>query len=398
MAAGMLAFFSCSNSKIPKTVKSNELFTLNYGKFDNQIDLFDLASVGSVNTYMAMRAGFFYIANGESQKIMELNSYGDLLTLFYNKDTNVKPDFVSSQTTANSTRKAVPYPFNTLGPVAVDTKKNLYVADTLPKEQQVSDSEKKVMLDRIIVRFASDGSYIDYLGQQGPGGTPFPFIRNIYTTDDDHIIVVCTTNDGPCIYWFSPDGYLQYIIPIKNTDVPNPYKAKKGVSNEIFVSVENVIPAKTGHVLYVKVDYFTSYVDQDSKVQSGVDYTGTMVYPLNIVTAKYDEPVKIPPYEEQVSQGFSKMTYDLPYDFIGVTDSGWLFFSIASDKGYVIQMIPLNGQRILKRTLEVDNSKLLYYTFSFSDNGIISGLFAEKDRAKVIWWRTDSLLDTLAKS
>lgn len=390
-------FFSCSDKKVPGMVKRNELFTLTYGKFDNQLDLFSLASVGSINTYMTMRAGFFYIANGESQKIMELNSYGDLLTLFYNKEANKDPDF-TARGGGNGTKKAVQYPFNTLGPIAVDSEKNLYVVDTLPKEQQVSDTEKEIMLDKIIVRFSSDGSYRDYLGQQGPGGTPFPFIRNIYTTDDDQIVVVCTTNDGPCVYWFSKDGYLQYIIPIKDSDVPNPYKNKKNVNNDAFVSVENVIPAHSGHLLYVKVDYYTTYVDQDSKVQSGIDYSGTVLYPLNIVSAKYGEPLKIPPYEQLVSHGFSKMTYNLPYDFIGVTDNGWLFFSIITDRGYIIQMVQPNGQKILKRTLELDNSKMLFYTFSFSDSGLISCLFAEQNEAKMIWWRTDSLIDALSKS
>jgi len=179
--------------------------------------------------------------------------------------------------------------------------------------------------------------------------------------------------------------------------VPNPFKKRKNVENEMYVSVENVIPAHSGHTLYLKVDYFTTYVDQDSKVQSGIDYTDTMLYPLNAATGKYGEPLKIPPYEQRVSQGFSKLSYSIPYDFIGVTDNNWLFFSIITDTGYLLQIVQPNGQHIIKRSLKIDNSKLLFYTFSFSDSGIISGLFAEQNSAKMIWWRTDSVIASLSK-
>lgn len=55
-----------------------------------------LNATGAVNTAIAMRDGFFYVSNGESQKILELNSYGDLLTLYHNPETNPAPLFDSS--------------------------------------------------------------------------------------------------------------------------------------------------------------------------------------------------------------------------------------------------------------------------------------------------------------
>ena len=89
--------FSCYNSGSAKSIESEKLFTLEYGKFDNQLNLFNISSIGNINTYIAMRDGFFYIANGESSKIMEMNSYGDLLTLYFNK-LNLYTANTSSQT------------------------------------------------------------------------------------------------------------------------------------------------------------------------------------------------------------------------------------------------------------------------------------------------------------
>ena len=79
-AALLLGAFSSCHRGAVVSVGENELFRLEYGSFEDELNLFSLSGTGSVNTYMAMRDGFFYIANGESKKIMELNSYGDLLS------------------------------------------------------------------------------------------------------------------------------------------------------------------------------------------------------------------------------------------------------------------------------------------------------------------------------
>jgi len=79
-------FVSCKRSNVVESVDENELFSISYGNFEDQLNMFDLTNVGNIHTSMTMRDGFFYIANGEAGKIMELNSYGDLLTLYYNED------------------------------------------------------------------------------------------------------------------------------------------------------------------------------------------------------------------------------------------------------------------------------------------------------------------------
>lgn len=390
-----LLFFSCSESKVSGIVNSEKLFTLKYGDFDDQLNLFNLASIGSINTYIAMRDGFFYIANGESKKIMEMNSYGDLLTLFYNEDSGVHPDFVLSENAVNSTRKAIAYPFNDLGPIAVDSRKCVYVVDALPDEQQISNEDENLLFRQVVLRFGSDGKALDYIGQQGVGGTPFPFIKNIYTTKNDELVVICVTNAGLRAYWFNDDGSLLYVVPIKSTELPNPFTEKTDA--DFYMNCDGVVPSYKGHVLYVKIDYFNTYVDQTSKVQSGIDYAHTLLYPLEVSSGTYGEPFKIPPYEEIVSEGFGKITYTMPYDFLGITDTGWMFFSIPVEDGYMLQMVQPDGQRILKRKIKLDNSKILYYTFALSEKGLLSGLFAYSSNASLEWWRLDSLIDNLTE-
>ena len=165
--------------------------------------------------------------------------------------------------------------------------------------------------------------------------------------------------------------------------------------NSGYLSIENVIPDNLEHKLYVQVNYFQTYLDPATKVQSGIDYEKTMLYPLNAETGLYEEGLDIPPHEEAVSSNLSKEVFYIPFNFLGVTDGGWFFFSVPVEKGYLIQMVQPNGQRILKRSLPVNHSEVLYYSLGLSGNGIISALYIKKDRAEVVWWRTDSLVGSI---
>lgn len=397
VSAAFICFFfsSCAKPGLVHSLGENRLFTLGYGNFEDELNLFDLAGTGDVSTYIDMRDGFFYIANGEAKKILELNSYGDLLSLYYNEDFTKNVSFAGDGS-KNSTKKAVSYPFNTLGPVTVDEKKYIYAVDTLPSERQEVDSSDNALLKNVVLRFDSNGNFIDYIGQQGPGGTPFSYIKNIYTTKNDELVVICITNSGFTSFWFNTDGFLLYTVPLSDKQIPKLAHEEETEAPE-YISVENIVPDADKRKLYIKVDYYIASLDPSLKVQSGIDYEKTLLYPLDVETGKYEEPLEIPAYEYTVTENLTKEVYNLPYNFLGVTENGWFFFIIPDENGFLVQMVQPDGQRIVKRALAVDHSKILYYTLSLSGNGIISGLFVKNECADVVWWRTDSLLAALLK-
>ena len=384
-----LASSSCSRPEKIASVSENDLFTLNYGNFEDELNVFDLASAGSINTFMTMRDGFFYIANGESKRILELNSYGDLLSLYYNEDSMYNLDF-ADENSGNSTKKAVSYPFNKLGPVAVDADKRLYAVDTLPPERHEMDEERQLLLSNIVLRFDSDGKFIDYIGQQGPGGTPFSFVKRIYATKDGELVVVCCTNGGFDVFWFGTNGFLLYQLSVNEDNVPK--LQRDGAEGSAHLSIENVVPDFSSHKVYLKIDYYEDSIDSDLKVQSGIDYAKTMLYPLDVTTGAYEDGFDIPAYEYSSSEGLSQEIETIPFDFLGVTENGWFFFMIPVDDGYLVQMVQPDGQRVVKRHLSVDHGRILYHSIALSDSGIVSGLFVRRENAEVVWWRTDSLI------
>jgi hypothetical protein len=234
---------------------------------------------------------------------------------------------------------------------------------------------------------------LDYLGQRGPGGVPFPWIQNLYTTKNNELVVVCRTNTGMTVYWFSPSGFLLYMIPIDKNALPNPIQN----APEMYSTLDSIVPDYSLKRLYLKIDYFTSAIDAATKAQSGIDYSKTYIYPFDIATETFFNPIEVPPFEQIEEKNLSKTNYLIAYDLLGQTESGWFFFSIADEKGYTVQMIQPREQTVLKRHLDVDTTNLLYYSFSLSDKGILSALFADAEKASVVWWRTDSVIDALLK-
>ena len=400
LAAGLLIsgiiFTSCLGNETVQSISETELFSLPYGNFEEQLSVSDLNDVGNVRFGIAMQDGFFYIVNGESKKILELNSYGDLLSLFYNEDSQTARLLENSKRPDISIHHEISYPFDYPGMVAVDSNKNVYTVCSIPWDRQEKSDDSTTLYSHTVLRFARDGSSVDYIGQQGPGGTPFPFIKNIYTTSKDELVVVASSSSGLLVYWFASDGFLKYMIPVTTRDAPA--VEDKENQTDSFLTIQNVVPDPVSYKLYVQIDYYSTYIDEDSKVQSGINYIQTLLYPLNIESGTYEEPVSVPPYEESVVSDYSKLTYRIPYDFLGVTKNGWKFFIVKTEDGFNIEMIQSESQKILRRHFKAVHSNIVYDTMCLSQDGILTALYLEKENARVVWYRTDNLIDAILKN
>ena len=86
-------FFSCDNDSIVGTIKTKELFTLKYGKFEDEFNLYTSSPEDYLSS-ITMRDGFFYVTDSASKKMMQFSSYGDLVSVLYNPEVNPVPSFV----------------------------------------------------------------------------------------------------------------------------------------------------------------------------------------------------------------------------------------------------------------------------------------------------------------
>ena len=389
---------SCARQGKILTMEEETLFSLPYGNFEDQLNLFSQDKAGAFKTALTMHDGFFYIMNGESEKILALNSYGDILSLYYNEDLYSTGPRVLSPQPPSANPKKIAYPFTMDGKITVDGRKYVYAACSIPKERSEQDENGTLLYSQVVLRISSDGSAVDYIGQQGPGGTPFSYITGLYATENNELVAICKTNDGLNVFWFAENGFLRNKIPLSIHDMPVLEKDDERFSEEdVSVTIENAVPDSAAGTLYVKADYYIPHIDEESKVRSGIDYLESRVYPLDIDTGIFGQSIGIPPYEEVVTEDFTRITYRLPYDFLGITKGGWLYFIVTTESGFSIEMIHSGTHSIIRRKLDVSHKDQLYYSFALSNEGIISALLADKNSARIVWWRTDSLIAALIK-
>lgn len=398
LAATGLILPSCSGSSNEK-VEREKLFTLSYGRFEDEIDLFrlDSSSMGP-DTQIFMRDGVFYISNSGSKKIIQLTSFGDLLSVFYNPEVNPVPSFADKsgamgESAGSTTRKAVAYPFNHPVFLTVDSLKRLFVADPVPPERYEFDNDEQVILRDVVLRFDEDGRFIDYLGQEGPGGTPFPPISGVFSNSANEIIVTAKSQVGVRVYWFDTDGNLLYRIPVSYRNLPSPYDA----DTVVFSSLEKIIPDPASRRIYLKIDYYRDVIDESTSSNAGIAFNRSCVYPFDIDSEKYLDRIDISSYEGVDKDRQGTLTFKKPFELLGITSTGWLFLATPVPEGYALELMDSRSRRTQKRILPIQDDELAYNALMLSSDGILSALLATQYNASVVWWRTDSLIGEIRR-
>ncbi len=394
-------FGSCTKETV-SLVEREKLFTLTYGRFEDEIDLFQLDSnTSGPDTQIFMKDGMFYIANSGSKKILQLTSFGDLLSVYYNPETNPVPSFAETATdgtgaaakAVTATRKAISYPFNHPVYLTVDSLKRLFIVDQVPQERFEYDNEDQVVLRDVVLRFNLDGRFVDYLGQEGPGGTPFPPIIGVYNNTRNETVVMAKTQAGIKVFWFNDEGTLLFRIPVSFRNLPSPYEKDR----VILSSLEKILPDPDSRRIYLKIDYYTEVIDTATQSNAGISYDRSCVYPFDIDSAKYGERIDIPSYNGVDKDNLGTLTFKKPYEFLGITSSGWIFLSTPRPGGYALEILDTGSRRIHKRTLSVREDELAYNALMLSGDGILSALLATAYDASVVWWRTDALIGEIRR-
>ncbi len=385
-----LLLAACGGSRGAVAVAREQLFTLGYGSAEDQVDLFQLENAaGPLKTRIAMREGIFYLANGNGAKVMRLSSFGDVLSMIYNPERNPEPLLLRpAKGDDTSGRRAYAHPFRAVGELAVDSRQTLYVEDRLPPERRVYDEASSGMLDYVVLRFDKEGRFLDFLGQEGPGGTPFPYIVGIHTTPGDDCVVVSMTQTAWLVHWFDARGLVRYALKLRRDALPQPEKDASFIA-----SLDRVVPDSDGKALLLKVDYYREAVDPQTKSRSGIDYAGSWAYRMDPSSGAILARWEVPAEEKTVKQGPEGVSarYVRVPEFLGVA-GGRLFFITADDDGTSRLSILDEGNREVKRyNIDIAPDELYYSTLYLSPDGILCALLGTKYEARVVWWRFDKL-------
>jgi len=356
---------------------------------EDQVDLFKLEGRSRPRkTRIAMRDGIVYLADGNGSKVVRYTSYGDLLSMIYDPENNpppltLKTDFAESDVV---TRRAVPYPLNEAGEIAVNSRKDMYVEDRLSPERRTYDANKRTMLDQVVLKFDNDGKFIEYLGQEGVGGTPFPMITGIHVSQYDELVVICRHIAGWNVYWFDKDGNLLYLVLIERDDLPLPPGRRSKPS------LERIIPAVDDRKLYLKIDYYKDTVDESTNMRSGIGYDGSMLWTMDVKTGAYTASMDVPVLEKRETEGDKKIQAEHIYSFLGAARGEKFFFSVPDSGGYALLVLSAGSPEQKRGYIRVDDEELVFNAFYLSDDGILSALLATEYEANIVWWRTDRMV------
>ncbi|GHU81782.1 lipoprotein [Spirochaetia bacterium] len=371
------------------SVAREDLFSLDIGRLEDQIDLSNLeGSRSNHQTSLAMRDGLFYISDTNGAKIVRYNSYGDILFVIYNEENNPPPVTLEWNIDEQgvATRWTITHPLMEPGALTVDSRKHIYVADRLDSERRGFDVESKALLDQVVLHFDADGRLVGFLGQEGLGGRPFPRITGLYASVEDELAVVCLLSDGWNIYWFNAEGTLLYLIHLPNDSIPIPPDR-----NTDYASVDMVAAAPDERKLFFKVDYYRNIYDE-SDIPSGVESDSSVIWIMGVEDGSYGEQIEVPFFEYTTTENNQKVTQSLLYSMLGVIKNGRVFLSFPVEGGYSLLVLTAGSRERRQGFIQVRSEELQYNTFNLSAEGILSGLLATEYKVKLVWWRTDRLL------
>jgi len=375
--AGMAVLGGCA-AGAPVELAGDELFSLGIGPLDEQLDLVRVAGAPAPHaTRVAMRDGLFYIANGNARKVMQLSSHGDLLLLIYDPARNPEPVGLAPGGNAAATRAAVTHRFRELSHIAVDNRRRILVVDAAGDEAAVGSGQ-------LVKRFGSDGSYLDAIGREGPGGTPFPFVERVTVMADDMLVVTARTDVRWITYWYDADGTLQERLELEHAGQ---------LGDEPGLVIRDLLPLRSQRRLLVFVEPWV-----DGNVGHGGDgdgaAAGVRLYDVasRSVVAAFGLPEGGPP------RGAARLGGEPlagpRYHPLGVTADGLLYLTRREDdRTRSLLVLGRSGRVLVRRRWVLDETGLGYVTLGMNDSGVLYGLLAAGDRARMVWWRGDLLVE-----
>jgi hypothetical protein len=355
---------------------------------EDQIALYSFEGDGGIRqAELAMKEGLFYISDSNGGKIIRYNSYGDLLFLIYNDETNPEPANLKPKTDNLVTRWAFTYPLRAPGKIAVDSRKHIYVEEQLPRERRVIDTKNRVLQESVILHFDEDGRFIEYLGQGGQGGGPFPRIAGLYTSVQDEIAAACILPQGWNIYWYNAQGEQLFLIQIMNNAIPGPPDVR-----DYIPSIDTVIAAPDARKLYIKVDYYREVFDKSTNTRVGTEPLSTLIWILNVDTGNYESYVEAPFFEYSYPENGRPATVRLLYSMLGLVRNGGILLYFPVETGYAVLRMDSSGHGRRRGFIELEPGEARFNSFHLSPEGILSALLADDWKVRVVWWRMDRFM------
>lgn len=374
--------FSCQDER-KKEMAREDLFSLFYGSFEEELNLSTMYERGeNIDSQIFMKDGFFYISNSEAKKIMKFTSFGDLLSIHYNEQYNNVTTRINEKKDASlSTMSAIQYPFNYPSLIEVTDEKDMYIVDILSDGRLEYDYDEDIALKNIVLHFNDRGEFIDYIGQEGYGGSPFPPISDIISNKKNELIVLCKMRENFSLYYYTKEGVLSHKYSISPTSLPSIYKKEESV----YMNIDSSFPSYSDELIYIKCDYYLEEIDKGSKAKKGIEYDKSVLHIFDRSKKEYIASLDLPSYEDVETRGGDKIKFKKVYELLGLSDDGRAFLITPYKDTYAFAIFDTKTQKTSFQILDIP--PVMYSNFNLSKDGILSALLAQEEECLVSWWQ-----------
>ncbi len=376
----ILLLASCRQDS--KVLEKEDLFIIPMGVMADELEYFYRSgSLLPGSSDLFIQNGRIFVTSSHTGKIIEMNSYGDLLSLIYNPQTNPEPaHMVSKDNEKESLLRIRKWNFRNIEHIAVSDK-GLYVVDQV-EESVVSQSEN-TLYNRVVLIFDENGEYVDFLGQEGINGTPFAYVKDLQITDNGDIVVISQSVNEYRVYWFSPEGSLLYKILLGNNQLPVPGEGVWGNGQ-----IEKISPDPRFPRIYLKIAYFPL---EDTPESTALG----RLYTLDLVEGEYTGFFEIPHFEVELGE----RSVEGVNEYLGAVRGGLHYFMGSDYNGrYHLTIMDSTGAVKTNRVLTIQDQDIIYKNLFLNTSGLLAGIFYEEKGARVSWWRADKIAEKYAEN
>jgi hypothetical protein len=206
------------------------------------------------------------------------------------------------------------------------------------------------------------------------------------------------------------------MISLKNSAIPVPAEWP-----DLSPSVDSIMAAPDSRELYLKIDYYRDIYDDSTNTRIGTEPDSSLIWVMDLISGSYVDCFEVPFLEQMALINGRNETQWMLYSMMGIARGGRVFLSLPVDEGYSILILRRQGGSgplrppanpgasaggpqtravIPSASLEqryghikVDRDELYLNSFDLSEDGIISAILVSDYEARIVWWRTDKIVE-----
>jgi len=179
-----------------------------------------------------------------------------------------------------------------------------------------------------------------------------------------------------------------YLVKISSSVVP----AFPDWPNALAI-IDTITASVDSRKLYIKVDYSQDTFDQSTNTRTGSEPVGSSVWTLNVEDGSYTDAAEIPLYE--ITENTRSAKIRVFYNLIGIANGGKALLYFPVENGYSLLLVDLISREQRRSNIRFSNEELGYNDFFLSTEGILCAMLADTYNIKMVWWRTDRLMNEM---